>query len=822
LINKDREIKHHFGEVQHYLKPPEGRVNNDFLVQLSGDLKLTVSLGIQRVLAGQRGKDREDYESISRHAQELIRVRVTSFPFAGKDLNYLLVSFEPVAPKNEVEEAQPFVELAPRFSNLEAEERIKMLEDELRSTKENLQNTVEELQTSNEELQAINEEMQVSNEELQSTNEELHSMNEELHSVNAELQEKNHQLIELNNDHECLLDSTEDGVLFLDKRLRIKRFNHAIAFAFDLIYQDLGRPIEHIHYKLLNTEQMLQDVHRVISSGQAIQRKEVSSEGIYYLRRFTPFKSSNNELLGVVLTFTDLTEVNKLKGRLQQAMTSARLVWWEWDIITDQLLVHADDGNCILGYQCDSIDPTSAFWFKQLHPDDLSRVQQELQDCLTGKSKMWASEHRYVKGNSSEFAWVYEVGQVVQRDANGSALKMTGTTMNIDHRKKFEVALLESKESSEASEQAKSNFLSHMSHEIRTPLNGIIGMAELLSGQDINEESREYVDIIHQSSKLLYGLINNILDLSKVEAGKLELSREAVDIEKEGETIIGIFKLTAKAKNIQLGYQVEMQNSHFMLDVHRLRQIMMNLLGNALKFTPEGGRVNLKIMEKSGAQLYFEISDSGIGISPELQDRLFKPFSQTDTSITKMYGGSGLGLSISQQLVKLMGSEIRVQSVAGQGSTFSFSIHARPTEKDEKSSKTVILEYESLSDLKKLLIVDDNIVNLKMLGSLLKKMQIPHDLALSGHEALKLLNLNSYDALLLDIHMPVMSGFELAQAIRAGEGGEQHRNKVLIACTADVSDSMKSNLTASGFNLFLFKPVTLSDLKKVLAQLTKS
>jgi two-component system, chemotaxis family, CheB/CheR fusion protein len=823
LINQEREVQHYFGDCSKYLLPKRGRVSNDFFSQLPDDLKLTVSLGVQKVQQGHHPLEKGPYTATSRYDDEMVKVRISQFKVDETQTDMLLVLLEPYA--QEQEEAllpqSKGVETNESTTSVEAQERIFMLEDELRSTKENLQNTVEELQTSNEELQAINEEIQVSNEELQSTNEELHSMNEELHSVNAELQEKNEQLIELNNDHESLLDSTEDGVLFLDHQLRIKRFNRQISFAFDLLHQDIGRPIEHIHYKPNDHDLMLQDVHEVLATGKNRQRKSVTKDGVYFMRRFTPFYNHNKQLSGVVLTFTDISEINSLRGRLQMALNAAKMVWWEWDLEKDFLTVHNDDGNCILGYDCDSIQPSSRFWFDQLHPDDVKRVKASLDRCLQDLDEQWSSEHRYVRGQSSQYAWVREVGQVIARDEDGKALRMSGTTMNIDGHKKQEVELIAAKDYSEKAERAKSSFLSHMSHEIRTPLNGIIGMAEMLNESKavIPETLTENIDTIFESSKILYDLINNILDFSKAESGQLELHQDWSDLKKEILLIEKIFEIQCQDKDLTLSVNLDLKNKFYFVDLLRLQQILINLISNAIKFSDQGGHVNLTV-NSNATRLYFSVEDEGIGMTEEQVARLFKPFSQADSSITKYFGGTGLGLSISAQLVRIMhGGDIKVKSEKDKGSKFSFEISSRGSNEMALRKERVIQNtFDAIPELKKVLIVDDNFINLKTLKKIVERADLECDCASSGKEALEFLKKHKYDLLLLDIHMPEMSGFSVAEIVRDNEDLQLNRETVIFACTADSDDHMREEVRKARMNDTVFKPIRKNDLFKVIAR----
>jgi two-component system CheB/CheR fusion protein len=765
----------------------------------------------------------EGIRCTTRQGEAVVDISVEPYINDESDLGLILVTFNPREVPEPVAETPAETEGAAEATELdfrpeaESHSRILMLEDELRSTKENLQATVEELQTSNEELQAINEEVQVSNEELQSTNEELHSMNEELYTVNAELQQKNQQLIELNTEHENLLMNTEDGVLYVDRDMRIKKYNPAIGFAFNILPQDIGRPVDHIAYNLHNREEMLADLRNVLETGVRKEREARTAEGIIYLRRFTPFLDEDGQIAGVVLTFTDITESTQIRDRLSRAMRTAGMAWWEWDLGSDRLDVHAE-GECILGYDCGNMDNDSAYWFSRVPPEELDYVRQTLQDCIEGRTEEWICEHRYMN-SSGHYEWVLDSGKVTRRDRDGKALEVAGTTMNIHRRKLMELDLRASKEAAEAAMVAKSNFLSTMSHEIRTPLNGITGMAELLKMEARDKAVTRYVDTINDSAKILLELIGGILDYSKAEAGKMELNMAYTDLHSLINATSKIMIGKAEEKSITLQSETDLQYDSYKLDGVRVRQVLMNLLSNAIKFTPKEGRVWLTVREFEDHTLEFMVRDSGIGISPEIRDSLFDPFTQADSSFSRSYGGTGLGLSISRQLVELMGGQIDVTSEPGKGSTFVFTIpgsgqrnQSGPPDPSESRTARSLRKDKTL----RALVVDDDSTNAQVMSLMLQKHGLEADYVDSGDHCLSSIGDHDYDVVFLDLHMPETTGFKVAERLRSGEFGKHYQKAPLVAFTADISRASRNEAMGIGFNHIILKPTNMTQISEAL------
>lgn len=388
------------------------------------------------------------------------------------------------------------------------------------------------------------------------------------------------------------------------------------------------------------------------------------------------------------------------------------------------------------------------------------------------------------------------------------------------------VALEKNNEAANNTAKFKTQFLANMSHEIRSPLNGVIGMLNILKTSPLNSDQSEYIEIAEHSANHLLGIVNMILDHSKMEAGKVKLEQHPTHLKNELSKLIRLFEYRIKDKNIALHFNFDKQiESNILCDNLRLQQVLINLLDNAIKFTSAGDvklEVNLIEQQDNIQKINFRVMDSGIGIDVNKTEQLLLAFEQADLTTTRKYGGTGLGLTISNQLISLMGgSKLNIIALKEGGSSFSFDIPFKINKTSLVVENTANASISSnKNSVNKALIVEDNLINQKVLRKLLDKINIPADIANNGIEAVALFEKNDYDIIFMDLHMPEMDGFEATKKIHS-LAKYKAKNIPIIAVTASAFDEDKIKAIANGMDDFVSKPIVLKNLEETIVKQMK-
>ncbi|HCL56821.1 MAG TPA: hypothetical protein DHW82_07415 [Spirochaetia bacterium] len=452
------------------------------------------------------------------------------------------------------------------------------------------------------------------------------------------------------------------------------------------------------------------------------------------------------------------------------------------------------------------------------HPDDMEKDLSLAKKLYKNQIPHYFIEKR-CRCRNGEYIWVV-LGVSLLRDENGTPLNFIVHIQDINDQKRSEKELLLAKENAEKANLTKSLFLANMSHEIRTPMNGIIGMTDILFKTELTQEQKDYLEVIRISGEGLLEIINGILDLSKIEAGKMEIEKHDFDLQQILFSIIENFRVLAERKKLHFIYLIPDKLPKNMFgDSGKLKQILFNLLGNALKFTEEGEiRFFVNMIEENERfiRFLFEIEDTGIGIPKEKISSIFHIFTQAESSLNWKYGGTGLGLSISKRLLQLMGEEIYVESEIGKGSIFSFQLSLDLNLNNIKGSKDEKQKINMENTMKKtkILLAEDNRINQMTTKLMLEKLGYEPIIVSNGKEAVDYLEKeNDISLVFMDVQMPLLNGIEATEIIRCSKKGN---NIPIIALTAYALKGDREKFIESGMNDYLSKPYGIVELKEII------
>jgi two-component system CheB/CheR fusion protein len=806
IVTEEGQILSASGEMERYLTVAEGTFQNNVVRLARPGLRVGLRSALSEASKVRRKVVHDKVSVQVDSGVQRVRLTVQPMPRLGEEAELFLVVFQELGallPRDDAE------------TTFSADSLIEQLERELSSTREDLEKTIQE-------LEAANEEMKSSNEELLSMNEELQSANEELETSKEEVQSTNEALGRAHANLSNLLTSTAIATIFLDDDLEIQSFTPAVSSIYNVLPSDVGRPLSHITHRC--SEMPPLPAPAVLRKAAAPQEDDVLTEdGHWYLRRSHPYQTHEGKAEGMVVTFIDVTD-------LKDAEASSRRHERQLQLITDSLPVLISYADLDQHYRFNNL--AYERWFGVSRDSIVGRHVREvmgetayeaalpsIERALSGEAAGYESELPYRDGATRTIRTEF----IPDRGSQGTVRGYVSITYDITEERRIAISLSEAKRAAEEASLAKSDFLANMSHEIRTPLTAILGYGELLQTHTTDPDNLACIDAIRRNGKHLVEIINDILDLSKIEAGMLRT--EFVRISPGGvmRDVVDSLRVRAAEKGLTLDLSHDGPlPATIESDPTRLRQILLNLISNAIKFTEQGGVSVVARLLSEQRLLEVAVVDTGIGISAQQQASLFAPFTQADGSITRRYGGTGLGLAISKRLVELLGGGIAVKSAERSGSTFTFTISTGSLDEVPLANDPAIpspLPMPPLSRLtgRSILIVDDRRDMRFLIQTYLEDAGATVASASDGSVAVDVVREaqargKPFDAIVLDMQMPVMDGFQAAPRLRAA--GHVGR---IVALTANAMKGDQERCLAAGCDEYLAKPVDRLRLLYVLA-----
>jgi two-component system CheB/CheR fusion protein len=830
VVNKDMEILQFRGPVSSYLEHSSGKASLNILKMARPEFAFELRNAINKAI--------ETKQTVYKSGIEIkidSILRLMSFEVCPLKIEWdeplLLIVFKPQ-------------ELVENFIGNDSDQKnnstlkdikIKKLAEELNSTRSEMisiietQETIyEELQAANEEIVSSNEEFQTLNEELETSKEEIEATNEELISTNQELQMRHDLLIESHEYSEAIIATIHEPMLILNKNLHVISANKSFYKKFQVDNEETeGKLLFDLGNKQWDIKELRKALNEILSKKSSFENFEVThtfsgiGEKIMLLNAHLIIQKTNKEQL-ILLAIEDITDRSRyyLKEKYSLSLIEASL---------DPLTTINNEGKItdmnratvnITGVSRENLKGTDFFGYFT-EPEKARAVYQEV--FARGFITNSPLKLRHKSGKLTDVL----LNGSVYKDDSGNVLGVVIVARDVTDQKRIESELIESKVFAELAtliaEEAKSNaenatkiaenamkakqqFLSNMSHEIRTPMNAIIGFTRVILKTELSDKQKEYLNAIKMSGDTLIALINDILDLAKVDAGKMVFEQKPFKLAVSISSMLQLFDTKINEKNLKLVTNYDQKIPEVLLgDSIRLHQIILNLVSNSVKFTSEGKitiNVHLLFEDEEKVVIEFAVTDTGIGISEDSIDLIFENFQQASNTSSSLYGGTGLGLAIVKQLVTSQGGSIRVTSKINEGSTFSFTLPFHKT----KNTAELEDDFKPLDFAPKkikVLVVEDMALNQLLMKTILDDFGFERDIADNGKIAIKMLQAETYDIILMDLQMPVMNGFEATEYIRKTMNSEIP----IIALTADVTTVDLTKCKSVGMNDYIAKPV---------------
>ena len=850
IINYDLEILQFRGLTSLYLQNSSGKASFNILKMAHLEITFELRNAIHHAIKTKqivRKMGIEMTRDTAKNLVQIINIEVAPFTVEG-DEPMLMIIFT-----GQQTEILYNANEGKRSNSVAKDRRIKKLEEELAAARADMGSITHDQEAVNEELQSANEEVISSNEELQSLNEELETSKEEIESTNEELTTSNQelhariqQIEELYTYYEGIIATVHEPVLILDKNIRIKSANKSFCKMFHFTEDDIiGLSLYKLgdnEWNIARLRELLEDIvpkNIRFHDFEVEQTFPTIGKKTMLLNAHRIIQQSQNEEL-IVLTIADITKVKKLAIELevkQKKMLEVQLEVKQkaLKVIEDSnkrynmLLMQSPFAFAIMQGKDMIImlanDSIKEIWgkgknvegkhFLTVLPElENSSIPDLMHEVYTTGVPFQGTEYmvRLLRNEKLEdlyFNFVYQPYYEVDETISGITIIAYEVTAQVTIKNE----IIEAKRSAEMKTKiaedavkAKQQFLSNMSHEIRTPMNAIIGFTDVILKTNLDEPQKQYLNAIKVSGDALILLINDILDLAKVDSGKMSFQQISFNLPDSITTMLQLFEIKIKEKNIELIEEYD-ENIPQILegDLMHLRQIILNLLSNALKFTNKGKillQISLKEEDANSVVIEFTLTDTGIGIPEDRLEHIFEKFEQAHQNAKNFYGGTGLGLAIAKQLVEAQGGVITVKSELNKGTTFSFILRFKKINTQVEFDEEIGNNEPKIENVK-ILVVEDIELNQLLIKIILMDFGFEVDVVDNGKIAIEKLQENIYDIILMDLQMPEMNGFETTMYIR-----EVMKSQIpIIALTADVTTVDLEKCVAAGMDDYISKPI---------------